>query len=341
MTHPAKLSLRAPPHLPFIEGWPGIPPSTDRRPPAVHGMVEVRIGPQPIKARWVRVEIRKHESLPPGFPSSSSSNEASTWEHFGEIHTLWSAPAGKEWDNLEQADFKFHIPLPVNIPPSFETVKGSGVRYELVAALCYRQKGGIFKKESAPIMKVSESLRITKHELHSAWPLYNIPDTRTVPSTDRQINLTVQRPSSAFGPTDRILFTAMIKSARPTEFRLKGFDCNLNEIITAIPVPPANGSTKSRKLKPPPTPTSKSRVVASTRYPIDEVVALGGEKSARIEMAVPGDRLLMTIESARRIEVRYELEVNAVCDGLQEMKVGGIKYLVGPFAKSHAQQAVR
>jgi len=44
------------------------------------------------------------------------------------------------------------------------------------------------------------------------------------------------------------------------------------------------------------------------------------------------------------MEMRYELEVKAVFDGmleLRELKMGGIQYVVGPFARSHAQQAVR
>ena len=344
MSHPAKLSLRAPAHLPFIQGWPGIPASSNRQQQAVRGIVELRIGPQPIKARWVRVEIRKHETLPPGFPSTSSSSSTSdskTWEHVGDICTLWQSPAGKEWDDLQQADFKFYLPLPVNIPPSIDFAKGTGVRYELVAALCYRKKGGIFKRESAPILKISEPLRITKHELHSAWPLYNNPDTRTSSSSDRQINLTISRPSSAFGPTDRILFTATIKSARPKSFRLKGFDCNLNEIITAIPQNPPTGSTKSRKSKPPAPPFSKTRTIGTMRYPMDEIVNLGEEKSARIDITVPVERLSVTVESARTMEVRFELEVKAVCEGMQEIRATGIKYIVGPFARSHAQQAVK
>jgi hypothetical protein len=231
MSHPARLSLRAPPHLPFVQGWPGIPSSSNRPEAGVHGTVEVRIGPAPIKAKWVRVEIRKYESLPPGFPGSISQGE--TWEHVGEIVNLWKAPEGKEFGDLEQADFKFYLPLPEVIPPSVELPKGTGVRYELVAALCYRQKGGVFKKEAFPIMKISEALRITKHELHSAWPLYNIPDSKSGAGPSGEVGLVVQRPGSAFGPTDRILLTATMRSSRPKPFKLKGFDCSLHEIITA------------------------------------------------------------------------------------------------------------
>lgn len=338
MAHPARLSLRAPPHLPFIQGFPGIPGSSTRPPPAVCGTVEVRIGPVPVKAKWVRIEIRKHELLPSGFPSAGSGGD--TWEHVGEIVDLWKAPAGKEFGELETADFKFRLNLPETIPPTLDMVKG-GIQYELVAALCYRNKGGLFKKESSNIMKISETIRITKHELHSAWPIYNVPDTRTVSDASKAVQLTVQRPSSAFGPSDRILFTASLRSSRPQPFKLKGFECTLYEVITATAPPPDKHSTKSKKHKGPTAPVVKSRVVAAARAAVDESVGRGGEKSARMEMAIPAERLLMTARNAKVMEVAYELEVKAVCDGVPELRMSGIRYTVGPFTRAGSQQAVR
>ena len=338
MSHPARLSLRAPPHLPFVQGWPGIPSSPQRKVAAVQGTVEVRIGPLPIKAKWVRAEIRKYESVPPGFPSGSS-NE--TWEHVGEVSTLWAAPAGKDWDNLEQADFKFFIPLPDNVAPSVEMSKGTGVRYELVAALCYRQKGGVFKKESSPIMKISEPIRITRHDVHSAWPLYNMMDAREIKNQGGDLTLTVQRPGSGFGPTDRILFTASLKSMRPKPFKLKGFECSLVEVTTVTPLA-EQGAKGGKKGKGPPAPVSKSTVLASARHAVDESVGRGGEKTARMDLPVPAERLLVTLSHGRSIAIRYELEVKAVCDsGIPDIGMGKIPYTVGPFARSHAQQAVR
>jgi hypothetical protein len=295
----------------------------------------VRTGAQAIKAKWVRAEIRKYESAPPNFPSS-----AETWEHVGEISTLWAAAPGKDWDDLQQADFKFYIPLPDNLPPSVELQKNTGVRYELVAALCYRQKGGVFKKESAPIMKISEPMRITTHDVHSAWPVFNIPDSRQVTSSNGELTLSVQRPTSAFGPGDRILYTATLKSARPKPFKLKGFECNLVETITVTPVPETAG--KNKKGKGPPQPITRNRIVASARHVIDESIGRGGEKSARMDLAVPADKLLVTLSHARTLGIRYDLEVKAVCDnGIQHLGIGKIAYTVGPYARSHAQQAVR
>lgn len=345
MAHPARLSLRAPPHLPFVQGFPGIPPSDPSSPgpprlqPAVHGTVELRVGNTPVKAKWVRVEIRKHEILPPGFPSSSTT-PATIWDHVGEIVTLWQPPAGKDYDTLETADFKFLLPLPANLPPSVEMLKETGVRYELVAALCYRQKGGLFKKEATPIMKVSEPLRIVKHDLHSAWPIYNQPDAKSQQALGGVLTLTVQRPSTAFGPTDRILFTASLKSMQAKPFKLKGFECSIHEVITVFPTQTST-STNKRKSKLPPQPTVRSRVIASTRAAVDESVGRGGEKSVRVDMGVPSDKLLMTVKQAKMMAVGYELEVKTVSEGAPEVACSGIQYTVGPYARTHAQQAVK
>lgn len=341
MSAPGRISLRAPPHLPFIDGFPGIPGSSSRRAAGVHGTVEIRVGPQPIKAKWVRVEIRKHETIPPGFPTSSAENRT-TWEHVGEINTLWSPnpKSGKEFEPIETADFKFFIPLPETIPSAVEMMKGSGIRYELVAACCYRQKGGMFKKESATVMKTTETLPIIKHELHSAWPLYNIPDSFSVPGGGGSLDLSVQRPFSGFGPGDRILLTAVLHSNRPTPFKVKGFECTLYEIVTVTdPVP--TPTAEKRKSKKPLAPVTKSRVIGSTRYPIDETVGRGGEKSARMEMPIPAEKVLVTVRNAKSIEISYEVEVKAVCEGVPETVAKGIKYIVGPYARTHAQQAVR
>ena len=295
----------------------------------------MRIGPLPLKAKWVRVEIRKHELLPAGFPNASES-----WDHVGDINNLWQPPPGKEWGDLQTADFNFFLPLPEAIPPSVEVMKG-GIRYELVAALCYRSKSGIFKKEAPEIIKISEQIRIVKHDLHSAWPIYNVPDTRTIQDQKQGVSLVVQRPNSAFGPSDRVLMTCTLKSSRPGPFKLKGFECHLHEIVVGLPSQPSKDGSKNKKSKQPEKAVTKSRVVIVARYPVDEVVRPGGDKSARIDMGIPVDKLVMTVKNARAMEIAYEMEVKAVMEGVPEVKVQGIKYVVGPFPKSHAQQAVK
>lgn len=328
---PARLSLRAPPHLPFIQGYPGIPGGKDRKVAAVCGTVEVRVGAQPIKAKWVRVEIRRHESLPPGFPSQGDS-----WVLVGEIVTLWQS-VGKEFDNLQTADFKFFLPLPETLPPTVELAKRTGVWYELVAALSYRKKGGIFKSDSANIMKISEPIQVVKHDLHAAWPVYNHSDQKSVAGQD--LTMTIQRPGVAFGPGDRILLTASLRSDRGIPFKLKGFECTLLEVVSSIPDSTPLTKEAKRQSKIPAKPVVKSRPIAQARCAVDETMGRGGEKTARIDMAVPQD-VLVTVRHAKTLEVGYEMQVKAVCEGFEGPLVPGIKYVVGQYTRALANQAM-
>jgi hypothetical protein len=217
-------------------------------------------------------------------------------------------------------------------------MKDSGIRYELVAAVCYKQKGGMFKKDAASVNKAVEDLRITKHELNSAWPLYNEPESFEAAGAKGQVTLTVQRPWSAFGPNDRILLTAVLRSNQPIPFRVKGFECTLLEVVTITQPTSSQDKRKSKKAAPPMT---KSRTVATARYPIDEKVGRGGEKSARIDIPMTPEKLLATVRNGRSIEIGYEMEVKAVCEGMPEVVVKGMRYIVGPFSRAHSQQAVR
>ncbi|KAL0245816.1 hypothetical protein I308_104952 [Cryptococcus tetragattii IND107] len=338
MSHPARLSLRAPPHLPFVQGFPGIPAdlSQHREAPSVQGTLEVRVGSIPVKARWVRVELRKFESLPPGFPAQATEE---AWELVGSIQTLWQPKDGKEWDTVQTADFKFILPLPLSLPPSIDLPKGAGVRYELVAALCYRQKGGVFKKESAPVIKVTEPIRITKHDLHSVWPIYNIPENRTIKAANDQMELTVSRPCTGFSVGDKVRISTSLKSLRPKPFTLRGFEYTLSEVITYIP-PPPGPSSKSKKQKLSTAPVTKTRPIQTVRAPLNENIVPGGAKSATIEMEV--GNVLVTVKGAKTLEVEYDLEVKAIMEGVAEkVEMRGIRSVVGPFSRDHAQRAVK
>ncbi|OCF61136.1 hypothetical protein L486_00780 [Kwoniella mangroviensis CBS 10435] len=339
MSHPARLLLRAPPHLPFIQGHPGIPASPDRKAAGVHGSLELRVGSIPVKAKWVRVEIRKYESLPPGFPNTGGSSSEPVWEHIGEINTLWKpSDESKETEQIETADFKFFLPLPENVPPSVELPRSTGIRYELVAALCYKQKSGLFKKESYPILKISEPLIVIKHDLHSSWPLYNIPDSKTIKASNDQLTLNVSRPNTAFSSGDRIQFSASLKSTKSQPFKLKGFECTIYELITSIPIPPDPQGTKGKKRKSLQNPITKSRPISTVKAAVDERIGLGGEKSAKIEMLV--DRVLVTVKNARTLRVEYALEVKAVMEGIRDkIEINGIMYTVGVFDRNTAEQA--
>lgn len=138
MSQQAKLTLRAPPHRQFIQGWPGIPAGPGR--PAAHiaGSVEVRLGGKGFKASWLRIELRKIESTPSG----------ENWAELigkGPIE-VWTAEGTAEhdeegdWDLLQTADFPFTISIPEGLPPTARLEKQSGISYEVVSSLCVKTK---------------------------------------------------------------------------------------------------------------------------------------------------------------------------------------------------------
>lgn len=92
--------------------------------------IEVRPS-QPLKAKWLRIELRKVETLPAG--------AGVFFDHIGQSPiTLWQAQ--EEWGMLETCDMPFHIRIPESVPPSLTLEKGSGIRYELVASVCSKGK---------------------------------------------------------------------------------------------------------------------------------------------------------------------------------------------------------
>lgn len=137
-THQAKLTLRAPPHRGFIQGYPGIPAGHGRSAASIVGNVEVRLGGKGAKASWLRIELRKLETTASG-------------ENWGELIgrgpiEVWSAQGTAEtdaeakWDHLQTKDFPFKIAIPEGLPPTARLEKQVGISYEIVTSLCVKAK---------------------------------------------------------------------------------------------------------------------------------------------------------------------------------------------------------
>ncbi|VDC02458.1 unnamed protein product [Peniophora sp. CBMAI 1063] len=95
--------------------------------------VEVRLGPAGAKAKYVRVELRKIETLPAPPPNSfysivGSENPAVLWQ------------ASEEWGVLQSQDIPFTIRIPEAIPLSLSLEKNAGIKYKLVGQVCIQGK---------------------------------------------------------------------------------------------------------------------------------------------------------------------------------------------------------
>lgn len=335
---PVRLSLRAPAHRPFVLGHPGIPPSPaeGREGATVQGTVEVRTPTQSVKAKWVRVEVRKYEEIK-GRPAPPKGTPA--YSHVGKVHLLWKAGEGKEWEVVPNRDFRFVIPLPIDdLPPSLENSKAV-IRYELVASVCYKQKGGLFRKSSPAQSSAVEKIRIIRYDLVSAWPKYQASTQQIGQSADGSVNLIVERPQQAFGPGDSIFLMTLLKSNNPRPFTFQALDVSLVEMFTSAP--PEDKSSKKSK-KPPGQPTTKTDVITSKRFTINQPMRPGDEKAFKGSLVVPvpasGDAQL-TIRGAKTIGFEYKVVVQAICDSGNIV----VEQLcdIGCEGKQLASQAVR
>lgn len=296
-----KLTLRPPPHREFIQGFPGIVGSSTRPPAHVAGTVEVRLGTKGLKAAWLRIELRKLETLPGG-------------ESWGELIgrgpiDVWSArkdeayksEAEKGWELLQTADFPFQVTIPEGLPPSAKLEKNAGIAYELVTSLCVRIKKGLLKKEvTSSIIQNTHPLWLDKHELHSTWPVYATPEDHEAIQDD--IRVKVLRNRTCFGPGDSIDVRVIISSERVTPIKIKNVSFSVRETITF------KNSTKktfgSNKAA-----SQKTETLSSKSKSFGKKVYKGDMHTFDLACQIPRTHTLMTIQTAKHIEVSYTLRV--------------------------------
>ncbi|ETS61413.1 hypothetical protein PaG_04443 [Moesziomyces aphidis] len=296
-----KLTLRPPPHRDFIQGFPGIVGSGNRPPAHVAGTVEVRLGTKGLKAAWLRIELRKLETLPGG-------------ESWGELIgrgpiDVWSArkdeahksEAEKGWELLQTADFPFQVTIPEGLPPSAKLEKNAGIGYELVTSLCVRSKKGLLKKETtSSIIQNTHPLWLDKHELHSTWPVYSLPEDHETIQDD--IRAKVMRNRTCYGPGDSVDVRVILISERVSPIKVKSVSFAIRETITF------KGSAKktfgSNKAA-----SQKTESLSSKSKSFGKKVYKGDTHTFDLSCQIPRTHTLMTIQTAKHIEVSYTLRV--------------------------------
>ncbi|KAI0077126.1 hypothetical protein K474DRAFT_1596652, partial [Panus rudis PR-1116 ss-1] len=288
--------LRPPPNIDFVQGYPGIPPGAPDRPQAaVKGAIEVRVGPQGVRAKWVRIELRKVETLPGG----GLTNTFFDFVGQSPIH-VWQSD--EEYSVLNSRDFPFYIRIPESIPPSIALEKGAGVKYELIATICVKGKKGFLRRDKPNHITTSCSIIIDKHELHSTWPVYQQPEGRKL--SQDGITLIVERTRTCYGPGDRISIMTAVKSDTLHTVILRGFEFYLKETVVFRAGPNSTGKKAA--------PQAKSTNVSEQKVPVNATLYGGTQHKAELAVTVPPHHTNTTLNAARHIDINYSLVVSAL-----------------------------
>ncbi|CAE6363547.1 unnamed protein product [Rhizoctonia solani] len=305
-----KLMLRPPPHVEFLQGYPGIPGHAERKGAMVQGTLEVR---GTVKAKWVRVELRKIEILPGGGQNNTFA------ETIGERPiTLWNA-RDDEFAELSSNDFPFHIAVPETLPPSIALERGSAIKYELIASVQLKGKKSLFKRDPAPISTYSAPIVIEKFELLQAWPIYSQPQTRQ--SSAYGVTLVATFARVAFGPGDVVPVEAVLRADVPGDGAiLRAYELTVRETLIFRSSPPQAPQHQHPHLhlhsqQPPrrtPAAQTRSNLIADQKVPVPVQIFPGTQHKCDLGCHIPLVQTNVSVRTARHIEVNYIVQVKAV-----------------------------
>ncbi|KAJ7135025.1 hypothetical protein C8R43DRAFT_1204471 [Mycena crocata] len=318
-----KLTLRPPPNVDFVHGYPGIPPGPERPQAAVKGAIEVRVGPQGAKAKWVRIELRKVETLPGG-------GVVNTFHDFvgPSPVNLWSA--SEEYGLLRSQDFPFSIRIPESIPPSIDLQNRAGINYELLASVCTKGKKGFLRKRKSVVISTQADILIDKHELHSTWPVYCQPETRNI--AQEGVTLIVERNSTCYGPGDRVSLYATVKSDALHTVILRGFELTLKE-STIFRAGPYTSGKKS-------APQVRVITISENKFPVNATLYGGTQHRTELTCMISPDHTTTTLNAARHIDITYTLSVKALM-GTGTPLIMDLPVIVSNWQRAVSAEAIR
>ncbi|KAA1469315.1 hypothetical protein DENSPDRAFT_878816 [Dentipellis sp. KUC8613] len=324
MAQATKVTIRPPPNVDFVQGYPGIPPGAPDRPQAaVKGVIEVRMGPQGIKAKYVRIELRKIETLPGG------GTQNSFFDYVGQSPiNLWQS--SEEFSALPMKDIPFYIRIPESIPPTLTLERGAGVKYELVGQMCVQGKSGFFRRNKSIILTSSTPIIIDKHELHSSWPIYQQPESRDL--VQDAVVLTVERTQNCYGPGDRVTVTATVKSDSLHTVILRGFEFTLKETTIFRAGPHTTGKKAA--------PQVKINIIGEQKMPVNATLYGGTSHRAQLSCAIPQSHTTATLTSARHIDINYVCIVKALM-GTGKPLITELPVIVSNWPRYVSVEAIR
>ncbi len=194
--------------------------------------------------------------------------------------------------------------IPEGLPPSAKLDKQCEIGYELVTSLCIKTKKGLLRKESVNrIVQSTHPITLEKHELHSVWPMYSVPDDHAVSQGD--LRLKIFRQQNCYGPGDEVQVRVIVFSSSVAPIKLKSVSFSIKETITY------KGSSKPAKGGAPGSKgaSQTAYVLAGKGRSIGKKIYKGDSQMYDMSAQIPKTHKLMTISTAKHIEVSYTMRV--------------------------------
>lgn len=140
---------------------------------------------------------------------------------------------------------------------------------------------------------------VDKHELHSAWPIYAQPESRS--RTIDGYTLTVNRTHTAYGPGDRIAVQTLVRNDTPRTNQVRYYEFSLREHVVYRPGPAAGG----KRTAPPP----RTFAVQEQKIPITMASPLhpGMQAKAELSLQVPFNHTTTSVSWAQSKFIPYVL----------------------------------
>ena len=162
---------------------------------------------------------------------------------------------------------------------------------------------GFFRRSKSTVLTTASNIIIDKHELHSTWPIYSQLETRT--HSQDGVTLTVERGQTCYGPGDRIVVVAMLKSdGLHNNVVLRGFEIYLKETTVFRAGPHTTGKKGA--------PQVKTSIIAEQKVPVNTTLYGGTHNKTELACTIPSFHTSATINAARHIDITYVLAVKAL-----------------------------
>jgi Arrestin (or S-antigen), C-terminal domain len=161
---------------------------------------------------------------------------------------------------------------------------------------------GFFRRNKPIILSSSTPIVIDKHELHSTWPVFQQHESRHL--TQDAVMLMVDRSQNCYGPSDRVLVHATIRSDNTHTTILRGFEFTLKETTIFRAGPHGTGKSGA--------PQVKINIIGEQKVLVNMTMHSGQVHRSELSVVVPQTHTTTTLTSARHIDITYVLVVKAL-----------------------------